>query len=73
MSPGLPYDAIQQMSNEIPTAIGSKWLKSFFKDATLIRKSLGSWLHKVTKYEVHEWATMAPNTTYSNKMFPATI
>ncbi|KAJ0862841.1 hypothetical protein HanPSC8_Chr12g0522981 [Helianthus annuus] len=66
-------DAIQQMSNEIPTAIGSKWLKPSVKDVTLIRKSLGSWLHKVAKYEVQERATLAPDTTYSKRMFPAAI
>ncbi|MFS8033907.1 hypothetical protein Hanom_Chr17g01575021 [Helianthus anomalus] len=56
--------AIQQMSNEIPTTIGYKWLKPSVKDVTLIHKSLGSWLHKVAEYEVHEQAILAPDTTY---------
>ncbi|KAL8129523.1 hypothetical protein V2J09_018678 [Rumex salicifolius] len=59
-------DAPMQTTMEITTAIGSKL-------GTWMRKSFGLWLHNVAKYEVHDLATPAPDTTYSNIMLPAAI
>ncbi|GJS43769.1 putative multidrug resistance protein [Tanacetum coccineum] len=56
-------EATTKINIDTPTAIGSKWLNLSAKDVTFIQKSLGSWLHNVAKYEVHERDTLAPATT----------